>query len=42
MRVGLDHNISTGVEFARTLAAVPGSDNGSRRYKVLFNAAVRF
>ena len=42
VRVGLDHNISSGVEFARTLAAVPGSDNGSRRYKVLFNAAVRF
>jgi hemolysin activation/secretion protein len=42
VRVGLDHNISTGVEFAHTLTAVPGSDNGSRKYKVLFNAAVRF
>jgi len=42
VRVGLDHNISTGVEFAHTLTAVPGSDNGTKRYKVLFNAAVRF
>src|SRR5262249_11714256 len=41
-RVGFDHNISAGVEFAHTLAAVPGSDNGSKKYKVLFNAAVRF
>ena len=42
VRVGLDHDISTGVEFAHTLTAVPGSDNGSKKYKVLFNAAVRF
>jgi hemolysin activation/secretion protein len=42
VRVGLDHNISTGVEFAHTLAALPGSDSGSKKYKVLFNAAVRF
>ena len=27
---------------ARTLTAVPGSDNGSLKSKVLFNAAVRF
>ena len=30
------------VEYARTLTAVPGSDNGSLKSKVLFNAAVRF
>ena len=42
VRVGLDHDISTGVEFAHTLTAVPGSDSGSKKYKVLFNAAVRF
>jgi hemolysin activation/secretion protein len=42
VRVGLDHNVSTGLEFAHTLTAVPGSDSGSKKYKVLFNAAVRF
>ncbi len=42
IRVGFEHNISAGVEYARTLTAVPGSDNGSLKSKVLFNAAVRF
>ena len=42
VRVGLEHNISVGVEYARTLTAVPGSDNGSLKSKVLFNGAVRF
>src|SRR2546430_775483 len=42
VRVGLEHGISAGVEYARTLTAVPGSDNGSLKSKVLFNAAVRF
>ena len=42
VRVALEHNITAGVEYARTLTAVPGSDNGSLKSKVLFNAAVRF
>jgi hemolysin activation/secretion protein len=42
IRVGLEHGISAGVEYARTLTPVPGSDNGSLKSKVLFNAAVRF
>lgn len=42
IRVGLEHNITAGVEYARTLTAVPGSDNGALKSKVLFNAAVRF
>jgi len=42
VRVSLEHNITAGVEYARTLTAVPGSDNGSLKSKVLFNAAVRF
>ena len=42
IRVGFDRNITAGVEYARTLTAVPGSDNGSLKSKVLFNAAVRF
>ena len=42
IRFALEHNISAGVEYARTLTAVPGSDSGSVKSKVLFNAAVRF
>jgi hemolysin activation/secretion protein len=42
IRVGLEHGISAGVEYARTLSPVLGSDNGSLKSKVLFNAAVRF
>ena len=42
VRVALEHNITAGVEYARTLTAVPGSDNGSLKSKVLFNGAIRF
>jgi hemolysin activation/secretion protein len=42
VRVGLERNISLGLEYARTLTAVPGSDNGSLKSKVLFNGAIRF
>jgi hemolysin activation/secretion protein len=42
VRVGLERSISLGLEYARTLTAVPGSDNGSLKSKVLLNAAVRF
>jgi hemolysin activation/secretion protein len=42
VRVALEHNISLGLEYARTLTAVPGSDNGSLKSKVLFNGAIRF
>jgi hemolysin activation/secretion protein len=42
VRFALEHNITAGVEYARTLTAVPGSDSGSLKSKVLFNAAVRF
>jgi len=42
VRVSLPHNITAGVEFARTLISVPGSDDGHTTSKALFNAAVRF
>lgn len=42
MRLWFPYNIATDVEVARTLNAVPGSDNGHKTTKVLFNAAVRF
>ena len=42
VRVALERNITLGVEYARTLTAVPGSDNGSLKSKVLFNGAIRF
>lgn len=42
VRVALPHSITGGIEFARTLRAVPGSDDGRHASKILFNAAVRF
>jgi hemolysin activation/secretion protein len=42
LRFWFPYNIAADVELARTLDAVPGSDNGHRVTKVLFNAAVRF
>jgi len=42
IRVSLPENITGGIEFAETLKAVPGSDNGQRTGKVLVNAAIRF
>ena len=42
IRVTLPWNISGGVELARTIKSVPGSDNGHTTKKVLVNAAVRF
>jgi hemolysin activation/secretion protein len=42
IRIWLPYEVATGVEVARTLEAVPGSDNGERVTKLLFNAAVRF
>ncbi len=42
VRVALEHNISLGLEYARTLTAVPGSDSGAIKDKVLFNGAIRF
>lgn len=42
MRFWLDHGITAGVEAARTLRAVPGSDGGTKTTKVLFDAAIRF
>jgi len=42
IRLSLPHDITGAVEFATTLKAVPGSDNGERTSKVLVNAAVRF
>ena len=42
IRLTLPRNVSLGVEGARTLKAVPGSDSGHEATKVLFNAAVRF
>ena len=42
VRVTLPHNVNLGVEGARTLKAVPGSDSGHEATKVLFNAGVRF
>lgn len=42
VRVALPHAISGDVEFARTLLAVPGSDNGRLASKFLVNASIRF
>lgn len=42
VRVTLPHNLTMGVEGARTLKAVPGSDSGHEATKLLFNAAARF
>jgi hemolysin activation/secretion protein len=42
VRVNLERNISLDLEYARTLTAVPGSDNGALKSKVLFNGAIRF
>jgi hemolysin activation/secretion protein len=42
MRLYFPLDITTGLEFARTFKPVPGSDNGQRAYKFLFNAGVRF
>jgi hemolysin activation/secretion protein len=42
VRLTLPHNLTMGVEGARTLKAVPGSDSGHEATKVLFNAAARF
>ncbi len=42
MRFWLDHDITAGIEAARTLRAVPGSDGGTKTTKVLFDAAIRF
>lgn len=42
VRLTLPHNLTMGVEGARTLKTVPGSDSGHAATKVLFNAAARF
>lgn len=42
IRFTLPHNIFVGAEFAQTLKAVPGSDNGKTASKGLLNAAIRF
>ncbi len=42
VRVDLPRNITTDFEFAHTMKAVPGSDNGRRTNKFLVEAAVRF
>jgi len=42
VRLTLPHNLTMGVEGARTLKVVPGSDSGHEATKVLFNAAARF
>lgn len=42
VRFSMEHNITGGVEFAHTLRAVPGSDNGHRTSKLLVNGAIRF
>jgi hemolysin activation/secretion protein len=42
VRTVLFEDVSAGIELARTLIAVPGSDNGERTTKLLFNAAFRF
>ena len=42
IRLSLPHNIFVGGEFAHTLKAVPGSDNGKVATKGLLNAAIRF
>jgi hemolysin activation/secretion protein len=42
MRFAFAHNITGGIEFARTLKGVPGSDGAQHSSKLLFDAAVRF
>lgn len=42
VRFWFDPNITLGVEAARTLRAVPGSDSGSETTKVLVDAGIRF
>ena len=42
IRFWFDPNITAGIEAARTLRAVPGSDGGSKTTKVLFDASIRF
>jgi len=42
IRFWFPYDIAAAVEIARTLEAVPGSDNGHKTTKVLFNGAVRF
>ena len=42
IRFWFDPNITAGIEAARTLRAVPGSDGGSKTTKVLIDASIRF
>jgi hemolysin activation/secretion protein len=42
VRFTVVQNVTGGIEFAHTLKAVPGSDNGQRSSKLLLDAAVRF
>jgi hemolysin activation/secretion protein len=42
LRAFFAHELSGGVELARTLRPVPGSDNGERATKILVNGAARF
>ncbi len=42
VRVAFPHNITTGVELSHTMKAVPGSDNGKRTNKLLFEVSIRF
>jgi hypothetical protein len=42
MRFWFDYDFTAGVEVARTLRAVPGSDGGSKTTKVLVDAAIHF
>lgn len=42
VRFWFDYDVMAGVEVARTLRAVPGSDGGSKTTKVLIDAAIRF
>ena len=42
VRFWLNYNVFGGVEIARTLTAVPGSDDGKRATKLLLNVAIRF
>jgi hemolysin activation/secretion protein len=42
VRFSLIHDVIGGIELARTLTAVPGSDGGRLATKALFNLAIRF
>jgi hemolysin activation/secretion protein len=42
VRFWLTYSVSGDVEVARTLTAVPGSDDGKRATKILLNLAIRF